>query len=62
MKLKTEGCLECREVGEGDGELTVAQMDRAHARRMEEEMRLSGMKHTSWSSISACDDEDLEPS
>ncbi|HAT49675.1 MAG: hypothetical protein HQL07_00040 [Nitrospirae bacterium] len=61
MKLKTEGCLECSEVGEGDGALTVAQMDRDHARRMDEEMRLSGMKHTSWSSISA-DEEDLEPS
>ncbi|MBF8274908.1 MAG: hypothetical protein HW380_4013 [Magnetococcales bacterium] len=42
--------------GDADRMLTVAQMDQANSRRMEEEFRLAGWIHTSWSSISAPDD------
>ncbi|MBF0150171.1 MAG: hypothetical protein HQL84_09015 [Magnetococcales bacterium] len=35
---------------------TVAEIDQANFRRMEEEFRLAGWIHTSWSSISAPDD------
>lgn len=41
-----------------DHGITLAQMDRANARRMDEEIRLAGWIPTSWSAISTLDDPD----